>query len=361
MWECRSPRMSCELDQPGQLPAGGRRQLAAVLAQLGLDVVESEQPIQLLLRGAGDRFLLPVGEDAVLGHVQSAAHRGFAQRRVVGPGAREVLEQVAELRGLGDPQVDGDARVGARLARRACRRRRRARSLRSRARLFASVVGLRRDGDQVDVLHAVGHPPRRARDLHVRARTAPLEQARGERLAQLERARQEQPSARPLGRFGGHPVERREHAFLELRAESLHGPQPLRQRRLAQLLGRVDPELGEQQPRALGPQARQSRDRDQARRELRAHPLRRGRRAGVEQRDDLLLERRADPRQLGRAAGAGQRGDRDGRLAHRLRRVAVGEHAVDDRPVELVQVAELLARRRSRRRRGPLRQGMRRV
>ena len=203
---------------------------------------------------------------------------------------------------------------------------------------------LARGCDQVDVLHAVCHPPRRPRDLHVGARTASLEQPGGERLAQLQRARQEQPSARSLGWFGRHPVEPREHAFLELCAESPHGPQPLRQRRLAQLLGRVDPQLGEQQSCALGPQPRQSRDRDQAWWELRAHPLRRGRRAGVEQRDDLLLERRSDPRELGRAAGAGQRGDRDGRLAHRLRRVAVGEHAVDDRPVELVQVAELLQR-----------------
>ena len=56
----------------------------------------------------------------------------------------------------------------------------------------------------------------------------------------------------------------------------------------------------------------------------------------------LLLERLADARQLGDPAVAGQRDDRDGRLAHRLGRVAVGDHAVDDRAVELVQVAELV-------------------
>ena len=40
----------------------------------------------------------------------------------------------------------------------------------------------------------------------------------------------------------------------------------------------------------------------------------------------------------------GQRRDRDRRLAHGLGRVAVGDDAVDDRPVELVEVAELVER-----------------
>ena len=62
------------------------------------------------------------------------------------------------------------------------------------------------------------------------------------------------------------------------------------------------------------------------------------------ERHDLLLERAADPLELGRAALARERRDRHGRFAHGFRRAAVGEHAVDDRAVELVQVAELLER-----------------
>jgi hypothetical protein len=41
-------------------------------------------------------------------------------------------------------------------------------------------------------------------------------------------------------------------------------------------------------------------------------------------------------------AGARERGDRHGRLAHGLRGGPVGEHAVHDRAVELVQVAQFL-------------------
>ncbi len=50
------------------------------------------------------------------------------------------------------------------------------------------------------------------------------------------------------------------------------------------------------------------------------------------------------PGELGRAALARQRRDRDRGLAHGLGGGAVGEHAVHDRAVELVEVAELLER-----------------
>ena len=222
---------------------------------------------------------------------------------------------------------------------------------------------LRRCGDQVDVLHAVGHPPRRPGDLHVCAFATLFAQARGERLAQLDRLRQQQPPGGSIGRFGGDSIERGKHVFLELRAQAPDAAQPLRDRGLAQLLGRVDPELREQQPRALGPEAGQPCDRDQARRELRAHPLGRGRRAGVEQRDDLLLERRADPRAArSRArrvpaprpirrtrAPPSPRCDRRARGGRSPRRARTGRRAPP-------------ARRRSRcwrARRGPCRQGMR--
>ena len=61
-----------------------------------------------------------------------APHRGLAQRRVVRARAGEVLQQVAELRRLGDAQVDAHARVGARPGARLAGRRHAARSLEAR-------------------------------------------------------------------------------------------------------------------------------------------------------------------------------------------------------------------------------------
>ena len=55
---------------------------------------------------------------------------------------------------------------------------------------------------------------------------------------------------------------------------------------------------------------------------------------------DLRGDRVADVVELRQPALLGQRPDRLRRLAEALRRPAVGEHAVDDRPVELVEVAE---------------------
>ena len=73
-----------ELDQLGQ-PArlGGGRELAAVLAQLGLDVGEAEARVDLLLGREGLRLAGRVVEDAVLGDVQPAAHGRLAQGGVV--------------------------------------------------------------------------------------------------------------------------------------------------------------------------------------------------------------------------------------------------------------------------------------
>ena len=58
-------------------------------------------------------------------------------------------------------------------------------------------------GDQVDVLHAVRHPARRSRELHAHVRApGALAQARGERLAELERGREQQPRRGALARAG---------------------------------------------------------------------------------------------------------------------------------------------------------------
>jgi hypothetical protein len=57
---------------------------------------------------------------------------------------------------------------------------------------------------------------------------------------------------------------------------------------------------------------------------------------------ELLLQRLADAREAGDAALARQRTHRDRRVTDRLGRVAVGDHAVHDGPVELVEVTELV-------------------
>ena len=65
-------------------------------------------------------------------------------------------------------------------------------------------------------------------------------------------------------------------------------------------------------------------------------------RAGLEQRVDLLRDRLADAGELLGAALLGHLGDGDARLADRLGGVAVGDDAVDDRAVELVEAGELV-------------------
>ena len=198
-----------------------------------------------------------------------------------------------------------------------------------------------RHRDQVDVLDAVRPAPGRAGDLHLRLRASERSQAAGELLADLQRSRQQQARLRALaGAFG----KRREHPLLELRAKAAHRAHALLQGGFAQLLQRVHAELRMQQARALGSQARQPRHRHEPRRELRAQPLGRRNRPRLHQREDLLLQRRADARQLARTPLAGQRRDRDGSVADAFRGRAVGQHAVDYRPVELVQVAELFHR-----------------
>jgi hypothetical protein len=114
-------------------------------------------------------------------------------------------------------------------------------------------------------------------------------------------------------------------------------------------LERVDPELVVELLRPLRPEPGQPRHVDQPGRELRAQLLERGDRAGVEERHELLLERLADAGQRRHTALPGEPRDRHRRVADGLRRVAVGDDAVDDRAVELVEIAELVEVGRDRR------------
>ena len=341
MWLCRSPRMSSRLDearQPGAAVESRGLELAAILAQLRLDVGEAEQLVQLRLARAGARPADGVVEQPVLGDVQPPAHRRFAQRRIVRARAREVLQQVAELRGLGDSQIHRHARVGARPRARSAGRAD-ALDLLELGEALRQRRRARRDGDQVEILDAVGLATRRPGQLHLGARAPPRGQVGDECFTGLDRRGQQHSRSCA---FASPLLQRRQHAGLELRAEPAHGAQALVQRRLAQLLERVDAELRVQQARALGSQTRQPCDRDQAGGKLGTQRLGRWDRARVEQREDLLLQRVADGRQLGRTARARQRRHRHGCLAHRLGGCAVGQHAMHDRPVELVQVTQLL-------------------
>ena len=209
MWAVEVAADVAELDQLRQLPLARRLQLAAALAQLRLDVVVAEPLVDLLLGLAkGDLVALGVG-DAVLGDREAALHRVLAQLHVVGLGAGEVLEQVAEGGGRDDPQVDRDAVVGlgadAVVARFAGG---------GDQRVAGEVLGERLrlvgGGDQVDVLAGLGPAAGRARDLDpVRrrgARAAPRRAPRRSAARSRAAAAPAPPPARPAaparrGRF----------------------------------------------------------------------------------------------------------------------------------------------------------------
>ncbi len=197
--ECRSPRRSPGFDQLGERAGRGGLELAPVLAELRLDVLEPEQRVHLLLGRAAVGLAGRVVEDPVLGDVQALAHGRVAQRHVVLLGAGQVLQQVPELVGLDDPQVDVDPGVGTQPH--ACRRRRarvldeveRGRRARQRQRIGGG-------GDHVEVLDGVGHPPGRAGQLHL-DRGGVLAQRRHQRLAGSERLVEDDPCG-PLAGAG---------------------------------------------------------------------------------------------------------------------------------------------------------------
>ena len=234
-----------------------------------------------------------------------------------------MLQQVAELVGLDDAQVDRHARVGARprgvLARR--------RGALDDVELGEGGQQRRRvggGGDDVEVLDRVGQAPRRAGQLDAVARPGARAAPRrspspiSQRLVEQHRAasaprrrRRRTPRARPPRTSRPKPRTSRS-CWASAAARSA--------------LERVDAELVVELARALGPEAGQAREVDEARRELRRAASRRPGSCPVSSSAlDLLLERLADARQLGDLALARQRRDRARRLAHRLGGVAVGE------------------------------------
>ena len=168
----------------------------------------------------------------------------------------------------------------------------------SAAKACSSAGGSVGGGDDVEVLDRVGHAAGRCR----RARRGPTPDGR----AAPRRSRSPIGSARIARRAprGARPTRAANAASI---ASSNFGPKPRTSRSrwssaaVASASQRVDAQLVEQPPRALGPEPRQPRHVDEPRRELRAQLLDRRDRAGLEQREDLLLERLADARQLGDA------------------------------------------------------------
>jgi hypothetical protein len=146
--------------------------------------------------------------------------------------------KVAELVGGDDPDIDAQPRVGCELDSRRARfagvfdQRQRCRGLCERERV-------RRGGDHVEVLDAVGHPSGRARQLHLLACRVGSE--RGHELLADGQGTIEN-DAYPL--FAGAVLgERGEDRLLRLRAEPLQVFDPVLGRRLLEAFERIDPEL----------------------------------------------------------------------------------------------------------------------
>ena len=153
-------------------------------------------------------------------------------------------------------------------------------------------------------------------------------------------------SSRRPGPSPGSPsaLERGEHVLLGLRPEPFDVADLLLFGGFLQVLERGDLQFLPEQARGFRPDPGDARHLDQGRREFRLQLRRGGDFAGVEQGVDLFGERLADAGDLGRAPGAGQLLDRDRAFADRLGGGRVGEDAVADRAVELVQDPEFLQR-----------------
>ena len=320
-------------------------QLAAVLAQLGLDVGEAEQRVDLLLGRAGVRARrcassrMPYSETC--SPRRTAASRSAALWRAR---AGEVLQQVAELRrAWRSAGRRATPEWRARPRARPCRPSSPARSPRAR-RGSRRARRARRGGDQVEVLDAVGLPAHRAGELRRAcpgrpARCRPATSASPSSSARGSSTR----GARALGR---RPALRAPPA----RSPRTSAPSPRtvrsrsRQRGLAQRLRASRCRARQCSSRArLGPRP--------GRRVIAISPagnFARSRSAAGSCRSRAA--RGSSPAASCRCPAARRAPSRASAATETeasrtaLRRGAVGEHAVDDRAVELVQVAELLER-----------------
>ena len=328
-----------ERDQLGQLAARARPQLAAVLAQLGRDVLHAEQLVDLLLGGAGVGHALVV-DHAVLGHVEAALHGRRAQRLVVLARAGEVLEQVAEVLRLARSAGRSGSPLWVTAFTPAAAWCWTSPISGSAANACGQRLGVGGGGDDVEVLAGLGPAPRAARQLDPLGRRV-LAQRRDERVGHGQRLRQQQPRLARSSAPASSAIRTFSSAF---GPKPGHVAQALLLDRLAQVVERRDPELVEAacaRAWARSPGSRVTSTRPG--RVLRLQLLGRG------DRRPCRAASRASPRASCRSRAAASpcparvisSTDAVG-LADRLRRVAVGEHAVDDRAVELVEVGELV-------------------
>ena len=251
-----------------------------------------------------------------------------------------MLQQVAEGLGGDDPQVDRDPvlglrphPVGAGFPRR--------RDQRAGDEVLGQLLRLGGGGDQVDVLAGLSPAPHRAGNLDPVGRWVLAQQPR--QLLGDRPGHREQHATAPLPGLA-EALEAGQDVFLRLRSEALHLADPFALCGGPEVIQGRDAELVEEPSRRLCPHPRHPRHFDQGGRELRLQLHRRGDLAGLEQGVDLFRQRLADAGDLGRPPRRRQVGDRDRAFADRLCRRAVGQHAVFDRPVELVEDAELLQR-----------------
>ena len=348
MWQCRSPRRSPGVDELGHVAALSSVELAAVLAQLGRDLRQAEPRVDLLLGRAARASRRSRRRGSP--YSETCRPRRTAASRSATLCALEPVKCWSRLpnwSGVDDAQVDRACPVCVRARAPRCSPAPDALSTTSSSPSAGEqrrrVVGGRDDVEVLDQsARRRAEPASSTRIGRPGARAAPSTIA----LADLERLVRAARAAR--GALGDAGVERREHRLLELRRRS-----PCTSRSCwpsaaaAQRVERVDAELVEQLARALGPEARAgaSSSTSPAGNFARSFSA-----AGIvpvsSSALDLLLERLADPGQLGDRPSRVERGDRRGRLADGLRRVAVGDDAVDDRAVELVEVAELVEERR---------------
>ena len=252
--------MSSSSTSSGSSPSRAASQLAAVLAQLGRDVLHAQPLVDLLLGRAGVRLAALVVGDAVLAHVQPAPDRLRAQRLVVLARAGEVLQQVAERLLRHHAQVHRHARVGdgprAGVARGV-----------HHVDLGELLEGLdegRRVGGgrhHVQVLAVVGHPARAARQLDPRGVRAagpstipsPTRQRLGEQEARAAARRRRPPPA---------PRSRSPAALAPKPGTSASRPASAASRSSS---SESTPSCSCRSARALGPEPRDARDLHQAR------------------------------------------------------------------------------------------------
>jgi len=189
----------------------------------------------------------------------------------------------------------------------------------------------------VEVLDALGAPARGAREDHA----ADGSSARSASQSASPTASARSSNNRWDGRSAAPASSRREHGLLELRAEATQRAQAVCRSGLAQRLRRVDPQLVKSRRARFGPRPGRpviaSRPGGKRSRSLTAAGISPSRSA---RGSSPRASRRCRPAPS-RAPRARVRPPRSARRGH-LRGVAVGEHAVDHRPVELVEVCELV-------------------